>query len=264
MNGILFDIKRFEIHDGPGIRTTVFMKGCPLKCVWCHNPEGIRAEPERIKTVQRVEDQVFEQQVFCGRSWSAEELTDEILRDKPFFDESGGGVTFSGGEPVLQAEFLLQVLELCGNHSVHTCLDTCGYCSSGILERLIPRVNLFLYDLKIMDSVSHEVFTGVGNERILKNLESLHRSGAGVILRFPLIPGINDAEKNIHQMLDFLRPMIRFRRIDILPYHRYGESKYRRMDQACVLSIPEDQAVERAADVKQMFDDEGFEVRIGG
>ena len=262
--GIIFDIKRFAVHDGPGIRTTVFLKGCPLKCVWCHNPEGINPLPEPMQTVQHVDGGAVERQVMCGRELSADDLMNEILSDHAFFEQSGGGVTFSGGEPAMQYGFLIEVIMKCRRQALHVCLDTSGHFSYDYIQSLITSVNLFLYDLKIMDNDKHARFTGSGNQVILNNLTSLHDSCAEVIIRFPLIPGINDDDDNLYAMIEYLRLLPRFRRVDILPYHDFGQSKYRKLNKEKTFSMIQGDITDRTEQVRQKLSSAGFDVRVGG
>lgn len=264
MQGILFDIKHFAVHDGPGIRTTAFFKGCPLRCLWCHNPEGLIQNIETIRVIQHIDGQPVPVDRPVGREWTDDELMQEIIRDLPFYEESGGGVTLSGGEPMDQADFLQAVLKRCAELSIHTCLDTCGYCSYADLERVLLYVRLFLYDLKIMNADEHQKMTGADNRIILDNLTLLHRNGAQVIIRFPLIPGVNDDESNIRAMIDFLLPLERFRQIDILPYHALAKSKYKKFRRDCHIDAVQDNAKERAVAVCRQLAEAGFQVSIGG
>jgi len=264
--GILFDIQRYALHDGPGIRTTVFLKGCPLRCLWCHNPEGQRNGPELVvrperclsdcraclavcpsKAVRkrdglcRVDAEACRSCGACaeacpsealemaGRRVSAADAVAEAARDAVFFDESGGGVTFSGGEPLAQPEFLAEMLELCRGRGIHAAVDTCGFVPPDVLMRIRPLADLFLFDLKVMDSARHARLTGAPNALILENLRRLARSGARIVVRVPLIPGVNDDEENIVRTAEFLRSLDAPPPLRLLPYHRLGRGKGRRL-----------------------------------
>lgn len=254
--GYLFDIKRYAIHDGPGIRVTLFLQGCPLRCWWCHNPEGIRtihgasnAEQKPIKIIRTV---------------TVREVLAEIEKDTVFFDESGGGVTFSGGEPLIQHQFLNAVLDECRRREIHTVVDTSGYAPTGVVQSVMDRVNLFLYDLKLMDDGEHERYTGVSNRPILENLRLLVESGKKVIVRFPLIPGINDTEENLSRMLDFLVSLQKIEKMSILPFHQTAQAKYRRLELEDKTHTIQPPTPERIAVVKERFERAGFLVQVGG
>ena len=256
--GIVFDIKRFAIHDGPGIRTTVFLKGCPLDCWWCHNPEGRRANPESMRGSAGNGAPVD-----VGREMTVTEVMAEIESDILFYDESGGGVTFSGGEPLLQPDFLTALLTDCRRQGLHTTLDTTGYAAPEIIARVAPLVDLFLYDLKLMDDSEHRTYTGVSNAGILENLSRIVAAGRTVAIRFPLIPGINDGPDHLAQMATYLGDL-NLNRIDLLPYHRIHRQKYERLgcpDRLADLAPPGEDAIER---VSAYFRARGFSVQVGG
>lgn len=298
--GIIFDIKRYAIHDGPGIRTTVFMKGCPLACRWCHNPEGIHPAPfwtyrkDRCircgACVENCPQQALALEVqgivssgalcsrcftcteICpaearqkvGRKVTAQELLGEIKKDIPFFDTSGGGVTFSGGEPLMQAEFLIASLKMCGGEHIHRVVDTTGHIDSETLMAVAAHTDLFLYDLKMMDSAKHEKYTGVTNRLILDNLKQLTRQGAGLIIRLPLIPGVNDDADNLDQTGAFLSRLQGIKKLDLLPYHDFQKSKYNRFGvDACGVDTkpPSGEMLSR---VRKHLEGFGLEVSIGG
>jgi pyruvate formate lyase activating enzyme len=218
MKGIIFDIKRFAIHDGPGIRTTVFLKGCPMDCHLCHNPES--RSPELEKTCR---DEVV------GKEVSIEDVMAEISKEVIFYDQSGGGVTFSGGEPLLQPDFLHALLQQCRKLDIHTTLDTTGFSTIEDFNPIVPLVDLFLYDLKLMDESEHFKYTGVSNQLVKENLRKLEAENKTVIIRFPVIPGITDSEANIKAIGEFVTPMSNIGQIDLLPYHRIAEAKYKRL-----------------------------------
>jgi len=259
--GMIFDIKQYAINDGPGIRTTVFFKGCPLSCWWCHNPESQRRSPQLIYRANRctlcaecVDDcplgaislaggahtdlQRCDHCGLCaeacfngarellGREMTVAQVMKEIERDVLFFDTSGGGVTFSGGEPLLQRGFLLELLQRCREHEVHTVLDTSGYATWDVLDSLRGYVNLFLYDLKLMDDERHRLYTGVSNKLILSNLQMLTERGHPVFIRIPLIPGLNDDIQNLRQTGEFLSRLENISAVELMGYHDIARAKY--------------------------------------
>ena len=298
--GLIFDIKRYSIHDGPGIRTTVFFKGCPLECWWCHNPESQSPIPERMFWEHRCihcgeceavcphEATVWigngalvaeDNCVLCGncvqicyagareivgRWMTVEQVMAEVERDVPFFDQSHGGVTLSGGEPLFQPDFLRQLLVSCREQEIHTALDTCGYAPWEVLDSVRNLVNLFLYDLKLIDNERHRHFTGVSNQIILRNLQSLAANGHNIRLRVPLIPGVNDDEENLNQIASFAAGLPLSKRVDLLPYHYAAADKYYRLDKP--YRLPETPAPdpERVAEIRGLFEGHGLQVNIGG
>lgn len=225
--GVVFDIKRYALHDGPGIRTTVFLKGCPLHCWWCHNPEGILEFPQEVVKFKGAEKAGTE---IIGREMTVDQLMEEIEKEVVFYDQSGGGVTFSGGEPLMQLDFLKEMLTVCKQKDIHTAVDTSGYVSFDRIESIKPEVDLFLYDLKIMDSDLHQKYTGSDNHLIIKNLKILDKRGIKTIIRFPIIPGITDTKNNVNEMMEFLKHFKNINEIDLLPYHRFAEKKYLRLN----------------------------------
>jgi pyruvate formate lyase activating enzyme len=259
--GTIFDIKKFAIHDGPGIRTTVFLKGCPLDCWWCHNPEGRHPEPESMAAGSNRD--APGDAVPVGTRMSVDAVMAEVEKDRLFYDESGGGVTFSGGEPLAQPYFLATLLTGCREQGIHTALDTTGYATPEIVARIAPLVDLFLYDLKLMDDRRHQTYTGVSNVGILANLRHLVETGRKVVIRFPLIPQINDTSENLAQMGAFLTDL-GLQRIDLLPFHGIHRQKYHRLgqpDRLGILEPPEEAAIAR---VKADFENGGFTVQVGG
>lgn len=303
-HGHIFDIKRYAIHDGPGIRTTVFFKGCPLQCGWCHNPESWKLLPEPTLRVNRCIrcgccERICRQKavtlldgkpatdarrcILCGeciaecpvgareitgRKISVAEVIAEIRKDVIFYDESGGGATFSGGEPLMQPEFLLALLNRCRSEDIHTAVDTSCYAEAAVVRRVAQTAGLFLCDLKHMDSARHAQHTGVGNELILDNVKMVAAAGVPVLVRVPIVPGFNDNADNIERTARFVRSLQTVRRIDILPYHRGGLDKSGRLspetrNRAARLKI--DPPVNGEMDqIAGAFRGYGFEVRIGG
>lgn len=214
--GITFDIKEFAIQDGPGIRTTVFLKGCPLRCPWCHNPEGLSPEPEILHGA------AGERTV--GKRWEAEELAAYLNRQVPILARNGGGITFSGGEPLLQAEFLLAVRACLA--PVHVLLDTSGYAAADVFGRVLAAVDHVYFDLKLMDPVAHRRVIGVDNAPILANLALLADSGTPYTIRIPLVPGITDTEANLAQIAAHVAELPQLPPVHLLPYNRAAGGKY--------------------------------------
>jgi pyruvate formate lyase activating enzyme len=298
--GIVFDIKKFSIHDGPGIRTTVFFKGCPLSCWWCHNPESQAPQPELMLWASRcircgaclevcdqgaiswdgdvvstdrekcvlsgacVEACCAEAREIVGREMMVAQVMAEIERDVAFYDQSGGGVTFSGGEPLLQRDFLLALLRVCKEEEIHTAVDTCGFAPWAIVDSIRKHVDLFLYDLKLMDDARHRKFTGVSNELILKNLQRLSAQRQDIFLRVPIIPGINDDAENIRQIGTFAAALPHLKRVDILPYHRAAAEKYHRLNKVYGLPETRPPSDERMAEITQILEGFGLQVKTGG
>jgi pyruvate formate lyase activating enzyme len=279
----VFDIRRFSIHDGPGIRTTVFLKGCPLRCWWCHNPEGLSAAPEVVWRAERCTrcgtcvatcpeaalswngdtpqlDQsrctlcgecaalcYAEARELLGRAMTADQVLAELERDRAFYDESGGGVTFSGGEPLTQPEFLLELLHGCRERELHTALDTCGHAAWETVDRIRPHVGLFLYDLKLLDDDRHRRYTGVSNALGLGNLRALAAAGHDIALRVPLIPGVNDDDASIARLGAFVTGLGRPLPVVVLPYHGLGVGKYARLGREYAMEDTAELTAERVA-----------------
>ena len=248
---IFFDIQRNSFVDGPGIRTTVFFKGCNLKCAWCHNPESQSAKPQmmfykdkctgcgKCKSVCPYHLEQCElcgkctlycpvdARKVCGKEHTVDEVLKEVLKDKAFYETSGGGVTFSGGECMLQIDFLAEILKKCKENGIHTAVDTAGHIPFESFEKILPYTDLFLYDIKIFDSQKHKQYVGVGNELILENLKKLFERKAKLWIRIPIIPDVNDSIEEIQKIKDFLKTNGTPEKIELLPYHAMGENKYR-------------------------------------
>ncbi|MBR2838645.1 MAG: glycyl-radical enzyme activating protein [Kiritimatiellae bacterium] len=228
MQGIVFDIKRGVTKDGPGFRTSVFLKGCPLRCAWCHNPESQSPEVERAATTGEV----------CGREMSEGEVMDEVRRDRVFYASSGGGMTLTGGEPTMQPEFALALAGAARAEGIGVALDTCGFAPWAVFERLLPFVDLFLYDLKCMDAARHRELTGADNAPILGNLRRLDAAGAKLWIRCPLVPGLNDSDSDLAALGDFVHSLRNVQKAEICPYHTLGLEKYAKFGRRVPPSVP--------------------------
>ena len=241
MKATIFDIERNSFVDGPGIRTTVFFKGCNLKCKWCHNPESQNPKKEilfyknkctgcgRCKALT-VADENFicfnDAKEICGKEYSVDEVLKEVIKDKAFYETSGGGVTFSGGECMLQIDFLTEILKKCKENGIHTAVDTAGHIPWESFEKIIPDTDLFLYDIKAMNDEIHKEYTSVSNSLILENLARLLKSNVGVWVRVPIIPGVNDSEDEMKKIKSFFEANGYPEKVKLLPYHAMGEHKY--------------------------------------
>jgi pyruvate formate lyase activating enzyme len=264
MQGLVFDIRSFSVHDGPGIRKTVFLKGCPLRCIWCHNPESQGSEPAswvRKRKTGNYESEVIED---LGKFMSVTDVMKEILDEVPFYEESGGGVTLSGGEPLLQADFAGALFRECKKHHIHTAIDTCGHASWESFEKVLPVTDLILYDLKHISSSEHKKITGFGNELILENLRRIYDTGKRIILRIPLVEGITDSEENLHGLKQLLKDLPAIDRIDLLLFHNMSVNKYHRLAMDYPLKNLRDYPVDMAREIQNFFQLHGRNVSIEG
>ena len=241
MKATIFDIQRNSYVDGPGIRTTVFFKGCNLRCKWCHNPESQNFKKEilfyenkctkcgRCKELSVDNEKFFcfnDAKEICGKEYTIDEVFAEIIKDKDYYENSGGGVTFSGGECMLQIDFLMDILKICKENGIHTAVDTAGNVDWNSFEKILPYTDLFLYDVKCFSEKLHTEGTGVSNKLILENLKKLSaKSACDIIIRIPVIGGYNDNTKELELVADFLKS-IKTKAVELLPYHKMGVHKY--------------------------------------
>jgi pyruvate formate lyase activating enzyme len=264
-HGLIFDIKKYSLHDGPGIRTTVFLCGCPLKCWWCQNPEGQKlALDDVLKVRQESKASLTATKELIGREVSVDEVMSEIEKDRVFYEESNGGVTFSGGEPLMQADFLKGLLDACRNSRIDTALETCGQASWDVIEGVKDKIDLFLYDVKVIDAGEHQKYTGISNDVILSNLKKLDLEGKNIIIRFPIIPGITDTRENIEQVARFVGGLKAVREINLLPYNKLGKGKYEKLNRLNRLIDLEPPSDERMRQLSERFKLLGLKVKIGG
>ncbi len=274
MLGQIFKIQKYSIHDGPGIRTTVFFQGCPLACRWCHNPES-RPVAFRLKDMNSSGSQdtipPYIQETIKQHNTISEickvnpdSLAMEMEKDYIFFDQSKGGVTCSGGEPLLQYEFLLNFLKQLKEREIHTAIDTSGFAPVHVMAKTADIADLILFDLKLINNEDHIKYTGVPVKPIHENLKMLHEKNANIWLRFPLIPKITEKDENIDKMIDFLLFFKKFRHINILPFHKTGEKKYLKLDIKNPMKGVEPPTEERIQSVKKKFVQKGFSVTTGG
>jgi pyruvate formate lyase activating enzyme len=297
--GIVFDVQRCSFQDGPGIRTTVFLKGCPLHCRWCHNPEGLDPSPELLVDAgrclacgscreacarpggplargRRVGDDgctacarcadacPSEARRIAGHARTASDLVAEVARDRAVFEESGGGVTFSGGEPMSQAPFLRTVLDACRSEGLHTAVETCGFAAPEVAMSIAARADLLLWDVKHLDPARHRALTGVALEPIVANLRAIARLRAPVWLRVPVVPGLNDSEENLRAVARLAAELPHVRRVSLLPYHRAGTRKRARLGRDEVLAGVATPTPERMQELAALFAGAGVEATIGG
>lgn len=300
--GTIFNIQRFSTEDGPGIRTTVFMKGCPLSCLWCANPESQAFEPQVAhrdskcrgcgactqQCPQHAISVIMENGtphsvidrtrcVNCGSCVTActagslhiygerktvGEVFNEVKKDAGYYDNSGGGLTISGGEPMMQSDFVAALFARCRRLGIPTALDTCGYYPTEMIDKLDGLVDLVLFDLKLMDSEQHRKYTGVDNALIFRNLERYHQMDAEIFIRIPLIPGVNDTEENLTATAKFISAFDPALHIDLLPYHNYGINKFASLDRRYELADAKRQSPEKLNGCKKIFDDFGLDCTL--
>lgn len=293
VTGRVFNVQRFSLHDGPGIRTTVFLKGCPARCLWCHNPESQAFGPEVIRVETRcascgtcetvcphgapppgsgrctacgacVEACPTGAREMAGRETTADQVMDEVLRDRVFFQGSGGGVTFSGGEPLAQIAFLRALLGLARGHGLHAAVDTCGFAPRADLLSLVPLVDLFLFDVKLLDDARHRELTGLPTGPIVDNLRALAEAHPAVWIRVPIIPGHTDDEADVAAIAALVDELAGVRQVSLLPYHASGSAKARRLGRPAPLKLLAPPPPERMEALAGLFRERGLPVSIGG
>jgi pyruvate formate lyase activating enzyme len=272
---VIFNVMHYSVHDGPGIRTTVFFKGCPLSCKWCHNPESLDLQPQQVFNEKKCINCGYcagkagggncptGARETIGYEISVPELMKEIKKDLLFYEQSGGGVTFSGGEPLYQANFLLEALKSCKEDYINTAIDTSGFCDTASLLKAAETAGYFLYDVKFIDSVKHEKYCGVPNDIILKNLECLAETNAKLLIRIPVIPGVNDGITEMTGIYNFIKGIKNIETVHLLPYHNIQTDKYKKIGKQYELSeIPNDESP-NIGEIKSLFSS-GFRTKIGG
>lgn len=298
---LIFDIRRYSINDGPGIRITIFMKGCPLRCAWCHNPESQSPKVQKLYTASKCigaqdcieicpEDALTltpdgivtdgEKCTLCGlcadacptkaiemsgKMYETNELLKIIEKERVHIDQSGGGVTFSGGEPTMYPEFLIEMLDACGKKGLHRAVDTCGFTKTETLLKVAKRTDLFLFDLKLMDPVQHKKWTGVDNQLILKNLKLLAETGANINIRIPFIKNVNTSEDEVKKMAEFIselpgeKPVV-----NLLPYHNIASGKYQKLEMDYNAGEMDEPSEKEQKQAIKIFNSFGLDVEVGG
>lgn len=298
MNGTITNIQKYCVHDGPGIRTTVFFKGCPLKCWWCHNPETQKKKKEimfykdrcskcmrcinncAVNALHIQEENIktdYDKCIFCGKcsevclndarenvgkDISSDELVKELLKDNVFYEQSNGGITISGGEPMFQFDFLKEVLEKCRKYGLHTAIETSGYAKWEEFEKILEYVDLFLYDVKLMDRDKHKKYIGVDNKIILDNLRKLSENKAEIIIRMPIIKGINDNYNHIDKTINMISNL-NIIEVNLLPYHKMGMNKYKRLDLQYKMNGDEIPIQDKMNNFASKFIHNNIKVKIG-
>ncbi|MFX1451911.1 MAG: glycyl-radical enzyme activating protein [Promethearchaeota archaeon] len=297
--GTIFNIQRYCIHDGPGIRTLVFFKGCPLRCLWCSNPESQELSPEILfssnkcigcgkcaevcpenaiikstdKRINRdkcnlclkcIETCYAEALEVAGKKMTLEEVVKEVEKDRPFYEKSNGGITVSGGEPLMQPKFLKALLKECKSRGINTAIETCGYANWSTFEEILEYLDLILMDLKHINTDSHKELTGKSNEIILENIKKISELKKPIIIRYPLIPGYNDSIETVNKIGKFVQNLEGVNEINIIPFHRLGESKYEKLDREWTMHEVEPPTTERLEEIKKILESYGLKVKIGG
>ena len=275
MKGIVFDIQRFSVHDGPGIRTTVFMKGCPLRCRWCHNPEGLSpklqlqffedkcvgcgscGKREKLSDAERCNTEAL---TVCGRELDESDVISEVLKDRIFYSDNGG-ITLSGGECLLQADFVASVLSLAKAEGLHTAIDTCGCVNWGDIEKTLDFCDLYLYDIKCLDPTLHKEYTGVDNSLIIENLKRLSACGKDIWIRVPVIPDFNNNEAEMKAIAELVSTLSSVKQVTLMPYHTLGASKYKTLGLEYKFDTEKRISDEELFGFRKIFEEKG--IRIG-
>jgi len=271
----IFNVMRYSVHDGSGIRTTVFFKGCPLCCKWCHNPESIEQKPQQVFNAKKCikcghcaskaggENCPTGARETIGYEITLANLMKELNKDLLFYEQSNGGVTFSGGEPLYQAEFMLDALKACKEDRINTAIDTSGFCDTDAILKATEMTNYFLYDLKFIDSEKHEKYCGGSNEIILKNLEHISQARAKIFIRIPVIPGINDDLQEMKGIFEFIKAIKNIETVHLLPYHNIQTDKYNRIGKKYELPEISGNESPNMDEIKRLFSGK-FRVKVGG
>lgn len=298
--GNIFNIQKFSIHDGPGIRTTVFLKGCPLSCKWCHNPESLSRNIQLVRYMDRctlcgncaevcptgaftidkkglhfditkcnvcgkcVEVCYYGALEIAGEVKTVDEVMEVITKDEIFYETSGGGVTFSGGEPLYQPDYLKELAKACKEKGYHVAVDTSGFTNWENLKNIIDYVDLFLYDIKGVNDEKHQKYIGVSNELIIENLRKLDKEDVDIFIRMPIVKDINDSDDDIKLAIDILKDLKNVKQINLLEYHSMGMEKYPRLGKEYELTGEEKPTADRIHNIQNMFESENFKVVIGG
>lgn len=256
VKGRIFDIQKYSIHDGPGIRTIIFLKGCVLRCKWCCNPESQEYE---IQTME-----VQGKQKIIGRDVTVEEVMKEIMKDMPYYRRSGGGVTLSGGEALCQPEFAVALLKTCQEYGIHTAIESTGMADFHVIDQYLPYLDLYLMDIKHINSKKHEEYTSRPNQLILENARKIAESGTNLIIRVPVIPTFNHRAEEINDIANFAKTLPGVKELHLLPYHRLGQDKYEGLGREYELSHIEPLSNEYMEELSEVVRSSGLQCQIGG